>query len=224
MELRETRQLASEIKFLVTPAIAEKIEHWATRWLQPDPHGAHYNVTSLYFDTPNRDVFRRTGSYARGKYRIRRYNNLDFAFLERKLRSQQIVAKRRSAIEIEDLPLLDHHATNPLWTPGFWFHRRLQVRNLAPAWQVSYQRTARVLDTKFGLIRLTLDRDLRAMPARSFGFETEEQGTPVFADQSCILELKFRTRMPSIFRDLTNELSLTPQPVSKFRLAAAAHA
>ena len=85
---RETRGLASEIKFLVDPGTGSRIRDWARARLQPDPYGEgpfgdEYRTTSLYFDTPEFDVFRRRGSYGRSKYRIRRYDGEAGAFLER---------------------------------------------------------------------------------------------------------------------------------------------
>ena len=61
-DLRENREFASEIKFLVSPALADQIRDWARGRLAPDPNAAGgsgdaYLVTSLYFDTGQFDVF-----------------------------------------------------------------------------------------------------------------------------------------------------------------------
>ncbi|BDC52834.1 VTC domain-containing protein [Bryobacterales bacterium F-183] len=221
METRETRASASEVKFLVSAALGDEVEKWAKRWLLADPHGAQYNVTSLYFDTPAGDVLNRNGSFARGKYRIRRYDNSPTVFLERKLRAKTVVTKRRSIVDLEDLPLLESHTLDRNWNGGYWFHRRLQARGLQPATQISYLRSARVLDTKAGFMRLTLDRQLAAQPIDKFEFSANP-GEAIFPDGKVILELKFRHRMPSLFRELIDDLVLTPQPLSKFRLAAGA--
>ena len=223
METRETRLSASEIKFVVTPALSAEIERWARRWLGPDPHGDHYRVSSIYFDTAGRDVYERRGSFARGKYRIRRYGDADHVFFERKLRSKNVVIKRRSIVELEDLPLLEGVGLDRKWREGYWFHRRISARALQPAWQINYERTARVLESGAGLIRLTIDRGLRAAPARTFAFQNGAELQRIYEEGNGdrhILELKFRNRIPELFRDLMEELVLTPQPVSKFRLAA----
>src|SRR5215207_2560757 len=101
---RETRARASEIKFLVEPALATDIRSWARANLAPDPHGSgpfgdEYETSSIYFDTDAFDVLRRQGSYGRAKYRVRRYSRGDVVFLERKLRRPRIVAKRRTRVE-----------------------------------------------------------------------------------------------------------------------------
>src|SRR5688572_2760812 len=90
-DTRENREFASETKFLVTPAVAEQIRDWARARLAPDPNASGesndaydaYQITSLYFDTENFDVFHRKGSFGRSKYRIRRYGESEIAFLER---------------------------------------------------------------------------------------------------------------------------------------------
>ena len=55
-DTRENRELATEMKFLVSPALAGQILAWARQHLSPDPHatgpaGDGYEITSLYFDT-----------------------------------------------------------------------------------------------------------------------------------------------------------------------------
>ena len=60
-DLRENREFASEIKFLVTPVIAAQIRDWARGRLISDPNasdesGDGYQITSLYFDRAVRRV------------------------------------------------------------------------------------------------------------------------------------------------------------------------
>ncbi len=74
--------------------------------------------------------------------------------------------------------------------------------------------------TQYGPIRLTLDEDLRALPAAGLWF-SEQSGTRLLENQN-ILELKFRCAMPVPFKYLVEEFALNPRPVSKYRLAAAA--
>lgn len=223
-ETHETRANAWEIKFLVTPSLAEQIRGWARAHLMPDPnaqgaHGDSYRITSLYFDTEQLDVFHRRGSYGRGKYRIRRYGQSEVSFLERKLRTRNQLTKRRSVVELSDLQRLTWAEPQRDWI-GRWFHRRLLARKLGPLCQVSYDRTARVAMTPYGPIRLTLDEDLRAQPSDGLYFSAP-QGTPICADQ-VILELKFRYAMPALFKYLVAEFALSPQCLSKYRLAITA--
>ena len=85
MQLHE--KLPSELKFIVTSDTAANIREWARAELAPDPHAAEpggdgYRTTSLYFDTDEFDTYFGRRSYARAKYRIRRYNSSPFVFLK----------------------------------------------------------------------------------------------------------------------------------------------
>jgi hypothetical protein len=139
-----------------------------------DPHGSgrfrdEYLTTSVYFDTPQFDVFHRHGSFGRSKYRIRRYGEADVVFLERKLREPTVLAKRRTATALADLERLDTDPAAESW-PGRWFQARLAARRLRPVCQVAYRRTARLLRDSEDIVRLTLDDALSAQPLRSLRF------------------------------------------------------
>jgi hypothetical protein len=221
-DTRERREFASEVKFLVSPALADQIRGWARGRLAPDPHavgpqGDAYRITSLYFDTEQSDVFHRRGSYGRAKYRIRRYGESEIVFLERKLKTRGLLAKWRSTVTLDELERLAGDEPERGWS-GFWFHRRLQARGLGPICQVSYDRTARVTMTRNGPIRLTLDENLRAVPAAGLWFSERERAA--FLEDCVILELKFRRETPALFKYLVEEFALNPRPFSKYRLAA----
>jgi hypothetical protein len=221
---RDVRTHASEIKFVVSTELAARIGHWARTHLHPDPHGSgpfgdEYQTTSIYFDTGDLDVFHRRGSFGRSKYRIRRYGTAPVAFLERKMRQPNVLAKRRT---LASLTALDRLATADLdvsWE-GHWFHRRIVSRRLQPVCQVTYHRVARVLGHEGETIRLTLDSNLAAQPSKRTGF-AHPAGVPFMHDR-VILELKFRGGLPAMFRRLVEEFRLNPEPASKYRMGLAA--
>lgn len=220
-DVRENREFALEIKFLVTLEMAAQIREWARFRLLPDPNGGGkdrdaYQITSLYFDTSNFDVYRRQGSFGRSKYRIRRYGNGEVTFLERKLRTGSLLAKRRCIVPIPELETLAAPEPRRDWA-GFWFHRRLIARELKPVCRITYNRIARAQMTPMGPIRLTLDENLRARPVT--GFELEYHPGPVILDGKVVLELKFRREMPALFKYLVEEFTLAPQRFSKYRQA-----
>jgi hypothetical protein len=221
IESRENRAFAYEVKFLTPADRADEVRAWARERLRPDPHaeggsGATYRITSIYYDTAAFDVFHRTGSYGRAKFRIRRYGSATSVFLERKLRAHGIVTKRRTSIPIGDLRRFAA-GPDPGWS-GHWFERRIAVRSMSPACQISYQRMALLGGDDAGLIRLTLDDDLRASETDSPAFRPDADGMPLL-DGQAILEMKFRFAMPAVFKELLKEFQLYPQPVSKYRLA-----
>ncbi|MFN7922614.1 MAG: polyphosphate polymerase domain-containing protein [Bryobacteraceae bacterium] len=218
---RTAGEFASEIKFLVSPDHAAELCRWAAANLEPDPHAGpdgRYRITSLYTDTAAFDVFSRRGSFARGKYRVRRYGNAAEAFVERKLKTSDRVAKIRSQIALDELPWLANRPV-PGWS-GYWFQRRLAARCLSPVCQISYQRTAYAAMTPNGPIRLTVDDDIRALPVSSFQF-SRERGLEVLADVR-VVEMKFRGDLPSRFKQAAERFLLTPTASSKYRHAVTA--
>ncbi len=220
----EVREPANEVKFLIDSATAAAVGDWARRNVGPDPYAPDesgcYHTTSLYFDTENLDVLNQRGSYARSKYRVRRYGAGDGAFLERKMKKSGVVTKRRSVIGIHDLGRLADPDAQSGWT-GYWFHRRILARRLRPVCQVSYRRLARVTETRLGPLRLTLDQDLLAHRTEFMRFDHNATGT-LLSQKHMILELKFRHEMPELFSRMMGEFGLTPAIVSKYRLAASA--
>jgi hypothetical protein len=223
IDTREARVTAAEVKFVVPEEIGGRVQEWSRRFLEPDPHGTgrfgdQYRTTTLYVDTPTRDVFHQRGSTGRAKYRIRRYEELDFVFLERKLRRPRLLVKRRTQVPLSDLCRLAGDSAD--WWPGAWFEHRLAARNLGPSCQLVYQRMARGIGTAAGVARLTVDRDLGAVPAESIAFSAETP-LPVIAGQS-IVEMKFRGPLPAIFKRLVEDIGLSPTTVSKYRLGVAA--
>ncbi|HYE31084.1 MAG TPA: polyphosphate polymerase domain-containing protein [Methylomirabilota bacterium] len=221
-ESRENRDLATEIKFLVPKPLAEQIRVWARQRLEPDPNGKDgrdlYEITSLYMDTADFDVFHRRGSYGRSKFRVRRYNSGPVAFLERKLKTRGLVSKRRSLVTLEELARLSAPQPDRSWL-GAWYHERLLLRKLQPICQISYHRMARVGICPTGLIRLTVDENLRAWPLASLQFREDDQAFGLLTDQA-IIELKYREPLPALFKELAETFSIKPQALSKYRLAA----
>jgi VTC domain len=223
-DTRETRASACEIKFIVDERQAAAICAWARANMQPDPHGNGpsgdgYTTSTLYFDTRHLDVFHRRDSFGRAKYRVRRYGDAGSVFFERKLRLPGVLIKRRTLDSIESLENLEHERADAGWV-GHWFHRRLLLRRLRPVCQVTYDRTARVAATAEGLVRFTLDGNLRASRIERPAFAADP-GQPLLEGRN-VLELKYRARIPAVFRRLIEEFALTPQTASKYRLGVAA--
>jgi hypothetical protein len=218
----EKRDAAYEIKFVVPTSVAEAALTWARAALAPDPHadgatGDGYRVNSLYFETEKLDVYRRNGSYGKSKYRIRRYGEENCLFLERKLKARGLVSKRRTRVADDQLTRLAETLADPEWI-GYWFGRRLHARLLLPMCQIKYERIARVGMTPEGPVRFTVDRNVCAFRTGEYGVAESGTWISVLPDR-CIVELKFRLGMPVLFKSLLQDLSLAPQPISKYRLS-----
>lgn len=210
-----------ELKFLVSSAVAREVEAWAARRLRPDAYadpdlGGAYAIASLYCDTPQLDVYHGRRGYGRRKYRIRRYGDASWLFLERKTRLGDRVAKRRSRVELDELTRLAEDSPPPDWS-GLWFQRRLRIRGLRPACQLNYLRWAFMDMTSDGPLRLTLDRDVRGQIVDQWQIGAPAPAKELLADQ-VILELKFRHALPATFKELLGDMQLTPVRVSKHRL------
>ena len=75
--------------------------------------------------------------------------------------------------------------------------------------------------TPSGPVRLTLDENLRAIPAREYVFQPDSDCLKV-APANVVMEMKFRGDTPVIFKELIEKFALSPKKMSKYRLAAVA--
>jgi hypothetical protein len=212
---------AFELKFLVSAAVGDRVQSWASSELRlaPDPHGdvdGAYTTASLYLDTPQLDVYHRSESYRRRKFRIRRYASSPGVYLERKTKSNDRVSKRRSPIAESELGALALPMSLETW-PAHWFHRRIVLKRLGPACWITYRRTALVGSCAEGPLRMTIDRDVRGALAGEWRVPVLEGGAGLL-NGLVILELKFLRALPLPFKRVVEEFRLTPAPVSKYRL------
>jgi hypothetical protein len=211
--------MVHETKFLIPLEKANAILEWARLEMDADSHGNgehhdEYLVQSIYLDTPDWHVFRKIGSYGRAKYRIRRYSDENWLFLERKLKRGGIVRKRRTTIALDELPVFQNHVN------GIWYDRRLTLRQLKPACYIQYHRVARQKITGDGLLRLTMDRALHFNTEVAPWFWPGQGGTQFLNDRA-ILELKYpqSLALPALAKRIVTEFNLNPGPASKYRMA-----
>lgn len=226
---------AFELKFLIHESQSFAVRDWARAHLLPDPHGnpalgGAYLTHSLYSDTLAGDVLERRAGYQRRKYRVRRYGDADWVSLERKTRVGRRVAKRRVVVAEADLNWLEMSpggnaevnsgrdaalSTALAGWEGNWFARRLRKSHLLPICQVTYLREA-YAGMLEGPVRLTMDKEVRGQSQREWKFAGEGAAVPLLPGQ-VILELKYRTRLPTLFKQLMGDFDLSPTAVSKYR-------
>jgi hypothetical protein len=219
-----TTVLRYEIKFSINETQAQQVLDWAVRYLTLDSHATNaeegtYRTKTLYLDTELQDVYHRRGSYKHHKFRVRRYGNEPFVFLERKSRWFYQVDKYRTVIAESELPLLGSYPLSSRWE-GSWFHRQILSGGLKPSYQIGYERTAYVGNESESPMRLTMDRKIGSRPAHGWRF-AESEGLPLFGDR-VILEMKYRNLLPLQFQNLIRSLGLTLGRISKYRLAVQA--
>jgi VTC domain len=221
----ERREFAFELKYKVPEVVAAWVLEWARRRLEPDPNAGGdghdgYMVNSVYLDTPDLDVYHRKGSHGRCKYRVRRYGEEAGVFLERKMKTRGQVGKRRTRVGEEEVAMLAAREADRDWR-GWWFHRRLLLRDLTPKCQIAYDRVARVGAAPEGPIRLTMDRNLRCFPSDQWQVHRTGPWRPLL-DRECIIEMKYRVAVPTLFKEVIQQLQLVPQAVSKYRMTVEA--
>ncbi len=215
---------AYEMKFLLDRDKAAAIFQWAKEKLTLDPHGDPrfdhaYRVHSLYLDTADFDVLKKSPRYKRKKYRLRRYGDEPTVFLEQKRKVGSRVTKRRTKIEETEMQRLLDPSPLADWV-GEWFHRRLHDRKLRPSCQISYERFAFFGESLDGPLRLTMDRNLHAARAEDWQVPTTLGGMSLLNDEM-LLELKYQSHVPALFKNMLHDFGVMAKPMSKYRLAAA---
>lgn len=211
---------AHEMKFLLSEGQARDVETQLQPRLSLDPHanselGNAYLTTTLYCDTPRLEVFHQRGEYRRRKYRVRRYGDADWVFLERKAKRGTQVRKRRTTVINSELNQLNHPMSAVDWT-GHWFHRQLTRRELHPTLLVKYFRTAYFGTCDEGPLRLTFDRSIHGISTHDWNVVPFDHGQPILFGQ-VVCEFKFQGSLPVLFKRVIQELQLSPTGVSKYR-------
>lgn len=231
---------AFEVKFVLPLALADEVQLWATRCMEPDPYAGPgndgaYQTTTLYLDTPQRDVFHRRAKHKNRKFRLRRYGDDSRVYLERKTRRGDRVSKRRSDVALDELDSLTSPLPLESW-PGEWFRTRIDAAVLRPACRITYDRAAFMLRTPDGSLRLTLDRRIRGLPTDAWDLTPVALAdspidaalnhagctNAVLTDQ-VVCELKFRSALPNVFKQLIYKLNLVSGSFSKYRRTMAAN-
>jgi hypothetical protein len=212
--------IAFELKFLIPETLADQVQRWAATHLQADAfadplRGGAYQTTTLYLDTPQRDVFHRSAGHRSRKFRLRRYSSEERVYLERKTRRGDRVAKRRSDVALRELAALDREHVAGDW-PGDWFHQFIAARRLRPACRITYERTAYVQRGEHTPLRLTLDRRIRGAVTDSWDLTPIDEGHGILPDY-VICEFKFRGALPNLFKNVICDLQLESGSVSKYR-------
>jgi hypothetical protein len=214
-----------ELKFVVDARRGADILAWVRSRLAVDPNGdpalgGAYDIHTLYLDTAAFDVYSRRDPFRRRKLRLRRYGEEDVAFVEEKLRKGDRVAKRRTGIAMPALASLAN-GTGHGEAPSDWFFERVGAQRLLPAVRITYRRSAFVGSGSGHPFRLTIDEGLDAVRERDFRLDRTRGGTRLL-DGHRVLELKYQRILPSAFKEIIRAFTLSPEPLSKYRLAVEA--
>ncbi|EMI57342.1 polyphosphate polymerase domain-containing protein [Rhodopirellula sallentina] len=233
-----------EMKFMLDADLSEQVRDWAIDRLGVDENSASdgsnsYDIHSLYLDTPDYDLYHRTGVIGKAKHRVRRYGSDEMLVLETKRKKNMVVRKNRSAVFESDFAaqvlelsrqsggsvVASDQSSGEPWC-GDWFLKRIAERRLFPATEIAYRRFARTSMVNGENLRLTIDSNMVARSPR--GWSVAMPGD-VYGDDARsgfrsigefeILELKFEKQMPHLFKELLRSFPIPGTRFSKFRTA-----
>lgn len=216
----EQKYLLHEAQYLaLRPALAALMER--------DRHtggSCEYMIRSLYFDDMYHTAYedKMDGVYARKKYRIRIYNcRHDPISLECKYKQGSYISKeavRLSLAEYERIRAGDCRFLLDRDSPmAREFYLDWHDRLLRPVVTVDYEREPYVLDT--GCVRITFDKNLRAVTPREDLFDTAAPARSVLPANQLIMEVKFTGYLPERIRRILRVRNMTQTSASKFCLS-----
>jgi SPX domain protein involved in polyphosphate accumulation len=225
-----------EYKYLLpdrlVPAVREAAQAacHVDRYAGPD---GTYLIRSLYFDTPELELYRANEreQHDRYKLRVRVYPGKESpAFLEVKRRVGDVIVKTRAivphaswaavvaadAAALDALPAVARERAMP-------FVVRVHRHHAAPVLLVEYEREAYVSDID-GYARLTFDRRIHVQPKATLDLEADPSAwrsvdhvvRTKTIEPVCVLELKFERRPPRWMVDFVRHLELERRSFSKY--------
>ncbi len=222
-----------EIKYYVPLEKVSLIKEFIKPHVDLDPYSVdlvnqQYIIRSVYLDSPELDFYyqKLDGLPVRRKLRVRVYNDYDpnaIGFLEIKRRYSKTIVKERAKYtfaEIEkflnpenrDWGILKQ-INGTLVLSKFLYN--INKLELAPVVLIVYNRDAYIgkLDNR---VRLTIDYNVRSRKSDDISSIFQDGILIPVVDSQCILELKYDSFMPKWMRELTHELRISPQAISKY--------
>lgn len=217
MEYQFTFQ-RTEKKYLLNAAQFITMKQLLNDRMQPDQFGRH-TIISLYYDTPDHYLIRRSLEHPvyKEKLRLRSYTDTDLVFPEIKKKYKGIVYKRRIACTAQDW---EHLRAEGTIIPGQseQIQRELcQVLRCYPGLEprvlIAYERTAYAEIS--GDLRITFDEDPRARED-ALTLNAGSHGAPLLAPGMVVMEIKFPGSAPLWLAQLLSENRIFPTSFSKY--------
>lgn len=197
--------LRRENKYIIDRESYERLFGIVSANMTPDPHGeagGPYTVCSIYFDSPDDDLIKKSLSQPayKEKLRLRSYGvpgRRDYGYLEIKKKVLGRINKRRVRVRIGEAYNFVHSRITPEHT------RRsdrqvleeiavLLLRyDLRPKVYIAYERRAFFLDD----LRVTFDAGIRTRRSE-LDLESGDYGRPLFGRDLLVMEIKAERTMP----------------------------
>ena len=184
-----------------------------------------YKICSLYFDTPDNELLRRSVNkpYYKEKLRLRSYgtpsSDADKVFLELKRKIGGIVSKRRTVLTYGQAKDYLKHGTKPelsdytdrqVLSEIDWF---IQNNPVTPYAYVSYDRTA-LFGREDKSLRLTLDCNLQARRS-DLSLSHDGCGHLLLPHDTWLMEIKISGAIPLYLARILSELKIYSRGFSK---------
>ena len=216
-----------ETKFLLTNEQYRRLMQRLEGRMCLDGHckNGTYRICSIYFDTPDNEVLRRSLSkpYYKEKLRLRSYgtptSDDDKVFLELKRKIGGVVSKRRTALTYGQAkeylrhgvkPVLSDYTDRQVLSEIDWFIRNNPV---VPYAYVSYDRTA-LFAAEDKALRLTLDSNLQARRS-DLSLSHGSSGHLLLPRDAWLMEIKVTGAIPLYLARILSELKIYSHSFSK---------
>jgi SPX domain protein involved in polyphosphate accumulation len=244
-QVARRRMLRYEYKYFVPYEQLQKLRSIIAPLMDLDDyareHGGEYTVRSIYFDTPDWDCYfqKVSGVKRRNKVRLRGYNGGNVGtevFFEIKKKVDEPLYKNRASLTYEEAQqvLLGKSLEEVEFAANgkrdavedarrFLYH--LHARQMRPVITVIYEREPyqTIFIDRENDLRITLDKNLRAVAWPSPGELFEERHPYPVESRRFILEIKFNRYLPNWVKAVVSSLGLTKCSASKYVLCVEAH-
>ena len=228
------QQQRFELKYIIKEGIARAVRDFVSSYLEIDEYGAtqanfSYPVHSLYLDSDRLLLYQSTinGDKNRYKLRLRFYDNRPDApvYFEVKRRMNNTIAKQRGGVRRDAVDwLIAGHLPEPAHLVSkdprqlFALQRFCQLMHdvhARPKAHVAYCREAWI-SRNDNSIRVTMDREIKCEPDPSTRLITKMDNPAFVFGNDVVLELKFTSRFPDWFRELTRVFGLMQCGAAKY--------
>lgn len=217
-----------EMKFIIPSYLHQEMSQVFRHMMEYDPHTGpdhQYNIRSLYFDDMYRTAYNEKldGIQYRKKYRIRIYDCQDRVIaLECKHKDGPYIYKESVKLTPQEYKCILEGDI------AFLLKRREPVAHeffvdsrtslMKPEVVVEYDREPFINDV--GTVRITFDKNLRAMAALENMFDPNAPSFGVIPNEKMILEVKFTGILPEKIRRLFRTYDIVQTNASKFCMCA----
>ncbi len=226
-----------EFKYYASSDQLEALRNMLQPFTLPDEYaaeqaGGHYTVRSIYFDTPNFQMYHRKQDHFahRMKVRLRGYNignDESKVFLELKRKYEGPILKNRCGLPYGVVKKIFQGAAVDDLLPEIGkpdnlrrFFYQIYQHRLKPVVTVAYEREvflSKLWDPENNL-RITIDKNLRAIPYPGVDELYEERNVQHPLPHQFILEVKFNQYCPVWMKPILAHFSLQKAPASKYVL------